>query len=108
MNYMIKKFAVLTLISSLVGCGALRQPVEPEVKVITQYAHVPETFRIVDLPPEVTREEYVTVGEALYMLSDLRTRHCILYSRYRELYRFASFGELIPQADETRCPRKIQ
>ena len=99
MNYCRKSTLVVCLAVS--GCASV-QPVQ----VITERATVPDTYLVITELPHVPNKDTVTVEEGIDLANELRRKACILKSRYRELLRYASLGDLVlAEVSEKECPK---
>jgi len=93
----------LILVCLLTSCAS-NQLVQEK----TVYADIPTTYQTLpdmpDIPPLDVDE--VTVAEVVDLANALRLDSCLMRSRYRELYRFATFDAVVlPEPTEMECPR---
>lgn len=76
------------------------------VQVVTEYAVIPGTFQTIPIIPPVPVEDTVSVGDGITLANNLRSAACIMRSRYRELLRYATQGNVVlPDATQEECPK---
>ena len=99
-----KKYLIAVFLLISTASCATRQPVQ----VVTEYAHIPATFQTIPEIPPIPQSDTITVAEGVNLANRLRISNCILRSRYKELLRYATQGNIIlDQPSNLECPNDI-